>query len=262
MRKFFSVALLAFTLTQAKAQVSKNLRDSTVVVIFNGSGTTSNSPKKKKTGEDNIVKIAPLGFITGTFPVFYERKINDFFSVQLGAGFTGLNYLRNAINKDNVLSDIPITYPWGDDPSKSDAVEGLYSYNYRKAGMGYMFSIQPRLYFESDALDGSFMAISFDHYHYTSSIPGVSVDGNGDVVYTGSPQNEFENINDLMVHFGDQAVYDRLTLEYTTGIGLRNVSGSKYVANFDGSNITDQGFGTYKQTVFNFSIGLRVGYHF
>ena len=75
-------------------------------------------------------------------------------------------------------------------------------------------------------------------------------------------KNEFENISDLMVHFGTQTVYDRLTFEYTTGIGLRNVKGSTYVANYDGSTVSDEGFATYKQTVFNFSIGLRVGYHF
>jgi hypothetical protein len=257
MRYFFSVTLIALSLTQVKAQVSKTIRDSTVVVIFNGSGSSGSKHKAKKTGEDNVVKIAPLGFITGIFPVFYERKINDFFSVQLGAGLTGRNYLRGAINKastDGNSNSINLVYPAN---VNTDATEALYSYNYRTAGMGYMFSIQPRLYFDNDALDGTFMAISYDYYHYTSSIPGFTSDG----VYSGPTENEHENISDFMVHFGEQTVYDRLTLEYTTGIGLRNVSGIKYVAD-DSTNPPIDGFATYKQTVFNFSVGLKVGYHF
>jgi len=261
MRYFFSVALLAFSLTQAKAQVSKNLRDSTVVVIFNGSGSIGSKHQTKKTGEDNIIKIAPLGFISGTFPVFFEKKINDFFSVQLGAGLTGFNYFRNTIN--NAENSLVLSYPWGNNSSNTDVVEPVFSYNERKAGMGYMFSIQPRLYFESEALEGSYMAISYDNYHYTSNIPGITSDGSGNPVYDGPTKDEHENIGDIMVHFGYQTIYDRLTMEYSTGIGLRNVNGTKYAGYIDyNTNAVVDGFATYKQTIFNYSIGLRVGYHF
>jgi hypothetical protein len=262
MKYFLISALFTLSLTQLKAQSSKNLKDSTVVVIFNDGSNGSHHPKAKKTDEDNIVKIAPLGFVSGMFPAFFEKKINDFFSVQLGAGLTGNDYFRNAINSGNTT--LNITYPW-DVNQNPDVVEPVFSRTERKSGIGYMFSIQPRVYFDDEALEGSFMAISYDYYHYTSSIPGVtSADSEGNPVYGGATKNEFENFNDLMVNFGYQTIYDHLTMEYSTGLGIRNVSGSKYAASIDynTNTVNNEGFGTYKQTIFNFSFGLKVGYHF
>ena len=67
-----------------------------------------------------------------------------------------------------------------------------------------------------------------------------------------------------MVHFGYQNVYDRLTLEWSTAIGIRNVTGTKYAAGYSDytSRVLIEGTGTYKQNLLNFNIGLKVGYHF
>lgn len=263
MNKLLSVLTILFLMASPVwAQSGKNRKDSTVVVIFNENKTDSEKKKSRKTGEDNVIKLAPFGFISGTFPVYFERRINDFFSVQVGVGLTSKNYLRSAIQKEGNISKI--TYPWGDNSSKTDAAERLFSFDYRKPSIGYMFSIQPRLYFESEAPDGSFLGVSYDYYNYKYSIPGLVANVNADPSHKGASKSEYENISDLMVHWGYQSVYDKLTLEYTTGIGLRTAKGSKYVANYDyGSNkITDEGFATYSQTGFNFSIGLKVGYHF
>lgn len=259
----FVVSILFLMHTIASAQNNKNRKDSTVVVIFNENKTASEKKKSRKSGEDNVIKIAPLGFISGSFPVYFERRINDFFTVQVGVGLTSKNYLRSAIQKEGNINNI--NYPWGDNSSKTDASERLFSFDYRKPAIGYMFSIQPRLYFESEAPDGSFLSASYDYYSYKYSIPRLEVNANGDPKNSGATKkSEYENISDLMVHWGYQSVYDKLTLEYTTGIGLRTAKGSKYIGNFDYSTnkITDEGIATYSQTGFNFSIGLKVGYHF
>jgi hypothetical protein len=256
-KKIFLTLLLAVPFfTVSKAQ--KNKKDSTVVIFFNEN--KSERSESKKTGEANIVKIAPLGFISGTYPILFERVITDFFTVQVGGGVTGKNYWRSAINKTGENSSIKMTYPWEDD-TQYDQADGLFNYDTRTTGMGYMFSIQPRLYFESEAPDGSFVAISYDYLHYKFSIPGLTQNSVGDWVHKGAAKSEHENISDIMVHFGYQSVYDRLTMEYTTAIGMRNVKGTKYAGFNDGSVLTE-GFATYKQSVFNFGIGIKVGYHF
>ena len=260
-RKCFSVLLiLMYTQLFVAAQSSKNRKDSTVVIIFNENKTERS--KSKKTGENTIIKISPLGFITGTFPVYLERRINDFFTVQVGAGVTGKNYLRGIIQQEN--EEVNFKYPWGDNRQITDDAERLYSFDYRKPTMGYMFSVQPRLYFDSEAPDGSFIAVSYDYYKYNFSIPGLVNNANNGAVHTGASKSENETLNDIMVHFGYQTIYDKLTLEYTSGIGLRTASGSKYVAyyNYANNSIGNEGFATYNQTAFNFSITLKVGYHF
>jgi len=254
-----SVCFLLHSLTNSYGQSRKNLRDSSTIIIFNQS--TTSTYKKKKTGEDNVVKIAPLGFVSGTFPILYERRITDFFSVQASAGITNKNYSRSLIQgTDGNGNNVKMQYPWSD--SRTDLSANIYDFTDRTPKMGYMFSIQPRLYFESEGLDGSFMGISYNYYRYNFSIPGIT-GGMSSYKQNGAPKDEHENITDLMVHFGHQELYDRLSVEWSTDLGIRNVKGEKYAAGY-GSSSSDfiEGSATYKQTVFNFNIGLKVGYHF
>jgi hypothetical protein len=254
------MVLSAFTLIQAGSPVSaqsrKNIKDSSTVIIFNQSSTNSGE-KKSRSGENNIIKIAPLGFVSGTFPILFERSFTDFFSVQFSGGLTSKNYSRSAFTKEG--SSIKYTFPWDND--MNDQSEKLHSFDFRKPAMGYMASIQPRVYFESEGLEGSFLGLSFDYYKYNFQIPGMT-NTNGDFKQNGAMQNESETLKDFMVHFGNQTLYDRISFEYSTALGIRNVDGSKYVATQTSSTGFREGFATYKQTVFNFNIGLKVGYHF
>ena len=150
-------------------------------------------------------------------------------------------------------------YPWTQN-SLNDQVDAALELGNRTSSLGFLFSVQPRIYFESDAPDGSYMSVSYDFYRYNFSIPGLV--GNQ---YIGSKKKEHENISDLMVWFGYQDVYDRISIDYSTGLGIRNVKGSKYYYaedNTTGTTITFEGFAPYKQTLFNFNIGIKVGYHF
>lgn len=252
------VAVLSlFATVTASAQSRKNVKDSSTVIIFNQSSSSSSSARKSS-GENNIIKIAPLGFIGGTFPLLYERRITDFFSVQVAGGLTSKNYFRTAIAKDNE-SGISYTYPWDD--NGSDLSEHIYNFDYRKPKLGYMLSIQPRAYFQSEGLEGSFLGLSLDYYKYKFQIPGIT-NVSGNTKQTGTMQDEYENMVDYMVHFGSQALYDHLTFEYSTALGIRNVKGSKYAATTDANGNIMEGFATYKQTLFNYNLGIKVGYHF
>ena len=257
MKKLFLLILSILTLQLSNityAQSKKNLRDSTTVIIFNQS--SSGSKKHKKSGEDNIIKIAPLGFVSGTFPILFERSITEYFSVQVGAGLTHKNYFRTATTQD--ADNIKYNYPTPYENSYDDVSEHIYKFNYRQVKMGYMLSLQPRLYFESDGLEGSFLGLSLDYYRYNFQIPGVVGDGLNSFKQTGSLKDENENIQDFMVHFGNQALNDKISIEWTTALGIRNVTGNKYFA----TQSAFEGVSKYKQTVFNFNLGFKVGYHF
>lgn len=250
------------------AQSSKKTRkDSTVVIIFNNN--SDSEEKKKSTGEDNIIKIAPLGFINGTFPVYFERRINDFFTIQAGVGLTGRNYMRSwirqAANIDFGSTESEykeMDYPWLPTSGLYDEADRTFDFTHRKAGIGFMASIQPRFYFESDAPDGAFMGLSLDYGRYNFSIPGMVYNANiFSWEHKGDTKKEYENLTDFMVYWGYQSVFDKLTVEYTTGLGYRSVKGSKYAFS-SGVTPPSEGFATYKQGNFNFNIGVKVGYHF
>ena len=258
--KFFLLIVFVLgTIFNTTAQSKKAAKDSTTVIIFNSPSGSSN--KKKKTGEDNIIKIAPLGFISGTFPVFYERKITDFLGLQVGFGITSKNYVRAGLQTE--FTATTITY--APTPISNDRSEGIYGFDYRTVKTGTMFTIQPRFYFDSEGLDGSFLGLSFDNYTYNFEIPGIvknTTMGFTDTYQTGSIKSENEKISDFMVHFGYQNIYDRLTLEWSTAVGIRNVTGTKYAADLSSTGALIEGTGTYKQNLLNFNIGLKVGYHF
>jgi hypothetical protein len=267
MKKILMLSLLVLPFLGQAQSTKKSRKDSTVVIFFNEN--SSGKTKKKKSGEDNIIKIAPLGFVSGSFPISFERKITDFFSIQVGAGLTHKNYWRSLLNSVDIgeSSRFDVTYPWSNlaNPEYyTDRSAALFNYDDRKASLGYMVSVQPRFYFESDACDGSFMGISLDYSRYNFTIPGV-VNNGGTYTQTGAIKKEHENLLDFMVCGGYQSVFDQLTVEYTTGIGLRSVKGEKYVYGSDvySSNPDyGDGVGTYKQSVFNFNVGIKVGYHF
>ena len=258
-----SIFCLLFTFSTALSFAQK---DTTVVV--NLPHHQYDKKHKKSIGEDNTIKIAPLGFVSGTFPIYAERIITDFFSVQAGLGITSRNYIRNAFQtvSDNFIAP---AYPWSQN-SLTDQVDGALDLGNRKSSLGFLFSVQPRIYFESDAPDGSYMSVSYDFYRYNFTIPGL-VNTNTDPLgsptyqYVGKNKKEHENISDLMVWFGYQDVYDRISIDYSTGLGIRNVKGSKYYFAEDystGGLTTLEGYAPYKQTLFNFNIGIKVGYHF
>jgi hypothetical protein len=251
-KKLLLMLTLSLVFQVAISQTRKKV-DSSTVIIFNEGGTQTS--KKKRSSESNIIKIAPLGFLSGTFPLLYERRFTDFFSIQVAGGLTARNYVRNAILKETAIE---YKYPWND--SYTDQAAPAYDMEHHKAKMGFMASVQPRIYFASEGLDGSFLGLSFDYYRYNFEIPRLTGSG-GSYTHNGSPQSEYENIKDFMVHFGYQTLYDNISLEYTTAIGLRSTTGSKYAAGYNGSQLIE-GFATYKQSALNFNIGIKVGYHF
>ncbi|MFZ1527527.1 MAG: hypothetical protein WAT19_02175 [Ferruginibacter sp.] len=257
MRKIILVVFILISAQHSFAQQT---------VYFSKDSTQRGTKKKHRSSELNVVKIAPLTFISGYIPVYYERSITDFFSVQAGLGLTTRNYLREWANNFEIGETKTGTNTWNGQASYDENYNSLNSFNNRKASMGYFFSIQPRIYFESDGLEGSFLAISYDRANYKSLArkieTGNTGNASGEPVFTSAEFAEKEIISDISANFGNQTVYDRITLEYTVGIALRKVTGTKYAYTFDNSGNYIDGFTTLNRTTPAFTFALRIGYHF
>jgi hypothetical protein len=169
--------------------------------------------------------------------------------------------MYNALESDNVNKD-NTEYTWngGYTGDNYGADDGLYDFTYRTVKPGYMVSLQPRIYFESEAPDGAFLGVSFDHYQYNFESKGLN--GDGSSTRGKKLIKEYEKMNDIMVLFGMQSIYDRITLEYTTGLGIRNIKGQKYATAIDGNGKYIDGMADYKRTTLNFELSIKVGFHF
>ena len=263
---FLALSLAFFFVSNSNAQDRNTSRDtSTTVIIFNGGSSSSSSIKKRD--DLNVIKISPLAFLSGKLPLNYERSITDLLSVQLGVGLTSKNYVGTAwlsaletseassgSNESVKVTHSPLP------PGAIDESEALYGFETRIAKPGYLFTVQPRLYFDQEGVEGSFIGVAYEYYRYNYQVPTFTM---GDDSYSaqGSLIDEFEKISDLMVYFGWQNVYDRLTFEYSAGVGKRSAKGSKYEAGYQDENFYS-GMNRYTRSVLNFQLSLKVGFHF
>jgi len=265
----FILVGLALSINLKAQKKTQPKKDSTsTVIIFSQSSKPSEVTERlhKKAGESNIIKIAPLGFISGTFPVYYERAITEYFSVQGGLGLTNRNYYREVSFKASESLDFSSNTT---NYSSSDLADNLYTFNHRTANMGFMFALQPRFYFDSEGLDGSFFGVGYQNCRYNYTHQGITSaigTDNGSGVFGGPDKNEHENLSDIFAVFGWQKLHDRISFETTVEAGIRKVNGSKYVAyatdNGNSTYTVTDGFQDYTQTKFYFNIGIKVGYHF
>ncbi|TCC88094.1 hypothetical protein EZ428_20450 [Pedobacter frigiditerrae] len=241
------------------AQTKQATKDTTKTVIIFNNGSSS-IPKKSYSAGNNIVKIDPIGFIFGKIPISYERRLSDLFSVQLSAGITSKNYLRS-VWEEGSTEPAGSNYTY-DDAAPSgfeDETDGLYNFDHRTASLGYTIGLQPRVYISEEALEGSFFGLGLNMARFNFSTPGL-VKGSSGNTLTGSAKNEYENIKDVTVYFGWQRLYDRLSLEYSTGIGLRKVDGVKYRAGGSNGSFYESLSSYSKKTGVNFEISFKLGF--
>lgn len=241
------------------AQTKQATKDTTKTVIIFNNGSAS-IPKKSYSQGNSIVKIDPVGFIFGKIPVSYERRLSDLFSVQLSAGITSKNYLRSVWEEGATESGgSNYTYKDAAPSGFEDETDGLYNFDHRSASLGYTISLQPRVYISEEALEGSFFGLGLNMARFNFSTPGLVRGPSGNTL-TGSTKNEYENIKDVTVYYGWQRLYDRLSLEYSTGIGLRKVDGVKYRAG-DANGSFYESLSSYsKKTGVSFEISFKLGF--
>ncbi len=245
------------------AQKKRHYRDSTTVLVFSQSSTPlSKNPNKsnKSYSGTNIVKIAPLGILSGVFPVYFERGLGNYFSLQAGLGITGRNYFRELL-KDYKHVDFTTNH-------NSDLADALYTFDHRIAKPGFMYSIQPRYYEDGEGIDGYFGGIGFNSATFNFEHQEVTNIINYAATYNGgTAQSESEHIKDIFFVSGYQTLDHKISFEATAEMGIRLVSGTKYVAysaydNTVSNYVLSTGFKDYSQTLFYYNIGIKIGYHF
>lgn len=257
MKKFYASILLIICVA--------NVSMAQDTVYFKRQTSKPSKSRGNASSEKSIIKLSPISFLAGFVPVYFEREINPTFSLQVGAGITTKNYLKDWVSKAQEGNQDIESTKW------SDGTENTYTdysdedgYKHRKAVMGYFVAVEPRIYFNSEGLDGSFIGLSLSRANYKTNaqkiVTGPSITSNP--VYTNNTFAEVENVNDLLVTYGTQSLYDHIAVEYNIGLGLRNVKGTKYA--YSTNNIGDyiDGVSTLNKTKLGFNLSIKIGYHF
>lgn len=250
-------AILALSLACANISTAQVLRRDTIepkkqveVIRFGDDDEPSDKSSVRGLG---IIKTAPLTFILGYVPVFYEREVADWLGIQAGAGIT----FKPAVS--NIQSEL-----YGEIfQNNCDGVDcgNYYDYSYRKGKIGYLFSLSPRLYFGSDGLEESYIAPELRYYRRRSDAQRPDPNSSFELVRLEDEYDaESYSFTDFMVHYGWQALYPKLSLDISVGVGIRKINGNWQEVYQDEFGFYYSETPEHSESRFRFDVGLRVGF--
>lgn len=172
----------------------------------------------------NIIKTSPSAFLFGRQPFEYEREITDYLSLQAGIGFTfssalsGLSTgLYSEILDEGESNRFCNSTQWGN----QDYCDDLGDADIRTGKIGMIMSFSPRLWFDSDGMDGSYIAPVVRYSTYKNNVQQVEEGVTSLVRLPNSFDLESAKNVDLVVHYGYQFLNERITWEYFVGLGVR-----------------------------------------
>lgn len=207
--------------------------------------TFENSKKSSKQREVEEIKrsvsVGLLSPFSGYLPFYYEQRLTDFLSIQAGAGVTFRSYMNDfgmMIWNDGK----------SDDGGYGDVEDQYYHYKYRKASLGYYFSLSPKIYYTDDCMDGFYIAPSFEwkFYRYKAqladeTVPGAYVDDDRDLPRIDDVMKENMNCFDVTLKIGEHYESKKnVIIGWSLGAGIRKISGTRLNVYTE-----DDGTGTY-----------------
>jgi hypothetical protein len=199
MRIWTLIAIL-FYLPPAFAQKADTVKTTVIIIDDNGNTAPYKGPKRKY--PKNAVKVGLFRPVYGEAPIYYDRELADFFSIQANVGLT----FRN------LYYDLERIFFGG---GGSD--EHLYTfYEHRKTGIGVCTGIEPRFFFAGDGFEGWFIGFPVQYAIHNYKANTFNLDG----TYSNETIKEKMKSIYFSINFGDQVHFDKVVLDGYFGIGL------------------------------------------
>jgi hypothetical protein len=242
----------------ADAQNPKKKPKSDVEVI--NFGDESDDAKKEESAyKGMIIKTSPTAFIFGRQPFEFEKEIKDYLSLQVGAGVT---FLPLYAGYDDLLaelrdeSDESYVSPQWD----QDEPDDYNDYTYRTGKLGLQFSLSPRLFFESDGYEGMYIAPVLRYSTQNFEVQKVR-EGESTIIRNPNDlQKESIKNTDILVHWGSQSLYPKLTLEWFIGGGIRLRNNTRQDVGYNLATLSGNAERNFKDKRFRLEAGIRVGF--
>jgi hypothetical protein len=175
---------------------------------------TEDIRKPVRVANDNVLKLGLLYWVSGCIPIYYERKITPWLSLEGGLGLTTRDFVADVVNIYlNGIND-------------NEGLNPYYQYHARKSEVGVYASLQPKFYIRNNAIEGFWFGpmLEFKRFDYKAGIANVNSQGdaNGNPIYLNTYQPEHRNAVDFTFNVGWQFKYrSNLALEYSMGAGFR-----------------------------------------
>lgn len=241
----FIFAIFSFSVASAQIEVEKVPKsgDNKKVKVFTDDDDYFDDGGRGS-GGDNLIKVDPVLILVGEVPLFYERRINDFLSLEIGAGPTLAHELT-------IFS--------GDFFSVLDGSYELYPEG-ATTELGLTYSLSARLYPLADGdAEGVYLGPTYHYKDFRFLYP--LIDQNGFPTEDGSRLKW--KYNDYLVQGGYQyEFWDNLYVDTYLGFGLRNKTLDVIQMTYDDDGNRQYNIGTVKKKSIAYSFGTKLGIRF
>lgn len=236
---------------------SKVSDDKDVEVIDFGNGKNNENSKTIYTYDHAIIKTNPFLIGFGKGLVEYEREINEYMSIQFGVGAT----FQGAIPQD-ALDEIFESYNsyCESDQWPEDVCDNYSDVDYHKQGLGFLVSVQPKFYFDSDGFEGWYIAPVAKYSSNPYKARSIEETRNSLIYNNDFDVSERVGYTDLTARIGAQSLFPKLTSEFFLGGGLRLQNADRQDIGRDNNFVYRNGKRNIKDSSFIFEFGLRFGF--
>lgn len=224
--------LVLFCLTFFIKSYAQKIKVDTVItqIITFESENRKDAPNLNNVLKKNSVGVGMASWLCGYTPVYYERQIVGFLSIQAGVGITYRSFyndLEQLIWQDGRKSDNYYSSSYGS--YITDIDELYYSYKYRKSIPGVYLSLAPKFYPAANGIDGFtvYPMIEYKLYNYKNRLPtSYSYDAydENDVQRSSNFIYEQNHCLDFSLNVGGHyQINSKVYIGWRTGAGVRQI---------------------------------------
>ncbi len=177
----------------------------------------------------NTIKVNFIDPLCGKYALYYERELSPTFSLEVGLGITGRNYIGNIINKIVHENASQNSSAFSDE---TDLEDDDYDYKTRETNIGIYVGLMPKFYFNNQyGLDGSYLGFNLQYIKYKTTAYSINpVDitlSNITFINNENNINESEVNLNLGGVFGKQLIFSSLDMDFFIATGLKIYSAKK-----------------------------------
>jgi hypothetical protein len=248
--------------SKKKNQKSKSVKD-VEIIDFDSDEKGSKSGDKSPslyTFNHMIIKTNPFLPIFGKGIVEVEREINDFMSIQVGVGATFKTFSFDGELGDLLGGDFYDEGVCESDLWVNDECDFYGNSEYHKRKVGFLVSVQPRFYFNSEGFEGYYIAPVFKYSYNPYGARSVVETKNALIYSDDFDFDERKTYTDFSARIGAQGLFPRLTSEYFLGGGIRLENSARQDIGRGTNLVYMNGTRKTKESRFFLEFGLRFGF--
>lgn len=255
-RAFLILCATSFIAQNAIAQKPKKKDPDVQVIDF---GEDQSKVEVESSYNGLILKTSPISYVFGRQMLELEKEMSGSLSLQVGLGATfaplwsNYNQLLTELNdQDGYCESNQWTY---------DECDNYSDYSYRRGGgAGLLASASLRLFFDDDGYEGQYIAPVLRYSVNKFQVQQIEPNQSFTFRDPNNWQDEHEKKFDLMVHYGAQELYPKLSAEWFIGAGLRFSNNLRQDLGYDEFGIVQNGERMFKEKKFRLEAGIRIGF--